>query len=584
MADHKALSGKRKRLVNRAWLIQDGSMRQIAGILLLFLIPLAPARPAVGQATPHSTETGETAPPPQVRPEPRRAAPQSTRAKGGRAEVATPGPDGLALTLRNLLWMPALRRFLALADLSRAGADAPPYGRKLERGAALYLSRLTAQGRAAGLAGVLYDNRDRGHSPLSLEKFPQITPVRYGPDLLKHNLDYGLAETILFPAITIGNSSTAYTAGPRARSLPRHAMTKPDGPFRAYQTYAANHIYIYPEHRDHDAADRFPANWPYMLISQGSSGSDRPFLEAVALILASFTPQTRARLEAEHLVAPTVQMVFRRAQTAVRSDDAYLSGAAHPTAFDKSAINPTRMMALANSLTPGTIPPQVVLSVESEDFAPRAGLLARSERLFTTPAAIARIWRGPEWEKEMVISAGRTRDPDGRPLTFRWVLLRGDPGRVRITPLDKRGSRARITLDWQEERRILPGEARTSSRVDIGVFAHNGAYWSAPAFVSVSFPTHQKRRYEPAPGGGMRLAAVDYDARARKIPFDPLLHFSAPWQDRFHYGPDGTLLSLERLRPGRPALRLTAQGQPANGRHLSYEVSKRGALKMEIAE
>jgi len=82
----------------------------------------------------------------------------------------------------------------------------------------------------------------------------------------------------------------------------------------------------------------------------------------------------------------------------------------------------------------------------------------------------------------------------------------------------------------------------------------------------------------------MRLAAVDYDARAREIPFDPLLHFSAPWRDRFRYSPGGALIGLERLRSGKPALRLTAQGQPVNGRNLSYEVSERGMLKMRINE
>ena len=76
--------------------------------------------------------------------------------------------------------------------------------------------------------------------------------------------------------------------------------------------------------------DLFPANTPYLLVSRGSSGSDKPFLEALALTYAAFRPDTKARLVAEDLLVPTVQMVFRRSLQNVRSRDDYFSGAAHP--------------------------------------------------------------------------------------------------------------------------------------------------------------------------------------------------------------------------------------------------------------
>ena len=563
----------------------------VPALLSLILAMTISAMPAQGQAVntekpvpqgdvPQPTADEEAIPKKEA---PGEAETEATSPQSGQQGVvpARAGPEGILIHMNNLRWIPQAGRFLAVMDLQSTGGKERVFGRKLARETALYLNRLAARGRAAGLSGVLYDNRDRNHSRLAPDIFPQLTPVRYGPELVKRGLDYGLAESILFPAITIGNSSTAITAGRAPRSLPRRAMTSPSGPLRALQNYAANHIYIYPEHHDHDVRDLYPANWPYMLISQGSSGSDQPFLHAVALILASFTPQTRARLEVEHLIAPTVQMVFRRGQTIVRSDESYLSGAAHPTVFDKSAINQTRMMALANSITAETIPPQVILSVESEDFEPEAGVFSLSERLFTTPAAIARIWRGLEWEKEMVISAERTRDPNDHPLTFAWVLLRGSPDKVSIVPFGKNHARARIILNWHEERQIAPNDPRTSNRIDIGVFAHNGTYWSAPAFVSVSFPTHQKRRYEPTPGGGMHLAEIDYDARARNAPFDPVLHWSAPWHDRFTRNGDGTVRMTRQIR-GKDELRFIAPGRLENGDAVSYELSPAGELKMII--
>ena len=451
---------------------------------------------------------------------------------------------------------------IAPVDLAGTAAElGAPVGGRVDEEAAAYLSRLLAAGTAAGPAGLLYDNRDRGHSSLDRDAFPGLSRVLYASDLRERHLDLGLGGQILFTAPTFGNSSTAITAGLSRRSLPRLAMTDPGGPLRAFATYASDHVYVYPEHRDHDAVDLYPANWPYMLISQGSSGSDRPILRALGLILSALPPETRARLDALNLLAPTVQMVFRRAQTGVRSRAGYLSPDAHPTVFDAGAVAPARMMALAQSLRPEDIPPMVRLAVEDESFADAAGLARLSERLFDTPSAIARIWRAPAFEQTMTLSAGATTDPNGRPLRFEWVLLRGDPGRVRIEPLDATGTRARLVVDWHDRRPLSPRNARLGDRVDIGVFADNGVHLSAPAFVSISFPTHQLRRYEPGPDGGMELGAIDYDALGRDAAFDPLLHWSAPWRDMRRA--DGTWV------------RITAEGtEPleGDGSGLGYEL------------
>ena len=442
---------------------------------------------------------------------------------------------------------------------------------KAEGNAALLLRRLWARGEAAGLAGVLYDNRDRGHSRMAPTEFPQLTPLRYGALMQERGLDYGLAGPVLLQGPVIGNSSTAVTSGALARSLPRMAMTTREGPALAWEGYAANRIYVYPEHRDHDDVDRFPANWPYMVISQGSSHSDRPFLRALAMTLAAFRPETRARLEAEGLVAPTLQMILRR--TRAGSATAYLTGAAHPTVFDSETLKPAQMVSLANALAPGEIPPLVRIRVEAEDFADAAGPAGRSERFFDTPSAVARIWRGPGYSREMIVSAAETVDPNGRDLTFRWVLLRGDPQKVRITPRDG-GARARIAIDWHDPFPIARIDGRMTSRVDIGIFAENGAWISAPAILSVSFPSHEARRWEAGPDGAMRLAEVDYDAIGRDVGFDPALHVSAPWRDHYLYGPDGEFLGWERENGGKS--RRFAPDGTVDGRLPVYEIQDRG--------
>lgn len=413
--------------------------------------------------------------------------------------------------------------------------------------AAGLLRQLHARGQAAGLMGVLYDNRDRQHSHMPNALFPQMTAVQYAPDLSRAGLDYGLAGAVLFPMPTLGNSSTAVIDGDAPRSLARLAMTTPLSPARVFRGYAANHLYVYPEHADHDAADMFPANWPYMVISQGSSGSDQSFLQALAMTLAAFRPDTRKRLEEENLIAPVLQMILRRTQTTVRSKGDYLSGAAHPTVFAAEHLSPGRMISLASSMLPSDIPPMIRVTVVSEDFGPDADLAGLSEQLFTTPSAIGRIWRGPEHVKHITVSAQSTQDPNGRDLQLHWVLLRGDPKKVRITP-NEDGLQARIEIEWHDPFQITPRGARVTSRVDIGVIAWNGVQFSAPAVLSVSFPAHQSRFYGPGENGEIRLDVIDYDALSRGEDYDPMLHWSAPWQDAFDYDPDGALTGWRRTR------------------------------------
>lgn len=443
--------------------------------------------------------------------------------------------------------------------VSGPGVSAPEAG---------LVRRLMATGRAAGLAGVIYDNRDRGHSVLPADDFPTLRPTRYAARLREANLDTGAAGRFRFPQPTLGNSSTAITRGPFPRSLARVALADPFAAARAHALYAANHLYVYPEHRDHDpdVGDLLTANTPLFVVSQGSSYSDQPFLRALAMTLAAFQPATRAKLEAEGLVAPTLQMILRRSLKRVTGDAAYLSARAHPPVFSQDRLRPGAMISLANSLAPDAIPPLVRLQVV-EDFSARPGLdylaTGLGEEVFTTPSAIARLWRSFAYRRTLVLDAGATRDPSGRSLRFHWVLLRGDPDRVDIVTAGPDGVRAMLEVDWHPVRRD-PVTGLATNRVDLAVFADNGETLSAPATVSIVFPVHQVRRYAADGAGGLRLETLRYDspdpatARLR----DPLLWPEADWQDRLIYRRDGTLAEIRRMGPDgrRRVLRPVAGG------------------------
>ncbi|QIE55568.1 hypothetical protein G5B40_08930 [Pikeienuella piscinae] len=522
-------------------------------------------------------------------PVPAAAPPPPARVDTGEALVST----------ANTYWSAADERLVARFEMLDAMRRFQIRDGKLE-GPFKTLQSWVARGQAAGNVGDLYDNRDGGHSPLSRRKPTQISNVVYSAEAKAAGVHYGLNTQILFNRITIGNSSTAIQ-GSNWRSQPRLALTSPDGVAQLWRLYAANHIYVFPEHRDHDPVtpptgatgpdakpghgDLFPANTPYMLISQGSSGSDRPVLEALRAILAAFRPDVKTFLEERDLIAPTLQQIFRRGQKGILDDAAYLSPAAHPVVSDPDRIEIGRMISLANTLRVEDVPPVVVIQVEEEDTGAGIAILlgadsAADERLFDSPSAIARLWRGAGYTRRYVIGTTGTIDPNGRALKFHWRLTQNDLERVTIRPLDEAGTRAEITVRWGGPTPETLRPDITSPRVDIAVIADNGAELSAPAFFSVLYPSHETRVYE-GEGDDARLVSIDHGAdRGKRRYVDPMIWPRRDWSDVLDYDVEGRLLGWTRSR-GKSETRFTRDGLlvrevDAEGRPLRAEAIEYG--------
>ncbi|MEM9010043.1 MAG: hypothetical protein AAGE18_02370 [Pseudomonadota bacterium] len=409
------------------------------------------------------------------------------------------------------------------------------------------LRQWAAEGTAAGNHSDLYDNRDRDHARTDLSILPQVTRVLYGEEARAAGVDFGPNVDLTFDTIVVGNSSTAQTAGPLWRSQPRQLYTDPRGIAALAALYGQNHLYVYPEHRDHDPerGDLMTANTPYLVVSQGSSRSDKAFVDALMLVLAALRPETKAFLQEGGLIAPTLQMILRRGMRGSYGREAYLSGRAHPAALDGANIGLTDMLRLARRLTPETVPPVVQLDLTSAPVRLRPGvdvmLGTGGERLFETGSAIAIAWRGLAGTRRYRLSAARTENPGDRSLTFHWRLLRGDPARVRLAPS---GATLDLEVDWGaatvERRDQLPGD-----RVDIAVFADNGAELSAPAILSLLFPGNQRRAYDSA----SRVLSVDYTAPPPRGYVDPLVFPARDWTDVYSYDA-AELIGWTRQRDG----------------------------------
>lgn len=396
-----------------------------------------------------------------------------------------------------------------------------------------------AEGSAAGNRGDHYDNRDGGHSRLKLDVYPQLQPVPYTEEELAQRRNHGPAAAVL-PFPTLGNASLSAPAT-EGGSLPRIICLTPNG-LRLLQTsYLANNLYIYPEHQDHDPlhGDLYPLNSPYLVISQGSSSSDQPFLEAFTLTLASFQPEVKTELIRSRLLVPTLQFILRSSLKPVHSREDYLSGVAHPAVFPPEWIDPERMARMAHQMIRATIPPLVQLELVSESPAARSGIdffeppALSSEALANEASVIGRVCRNRAPERVLRVSAARTADLLGRPLRVTWRLLRGDPSLVTIQASPS-GHEAEIRVRHHPRPLPVPGQPDIrSTRIDIGAFADNGISLSAPAFVSIYQIPSEERVYDD----GGRLVQIDYQAPSRYSGLPPANSFRwAPFLERIWDG------------------------------------------------
>jgi len=374
------------------------------------------------------------------------------------------------------------------------------------------LRKWYSRGTAAGNYGDYYDNRDGGHSKLDLTPYPQLKKVEYSREQIESRENYGLQREIL-PYVVFGNSSTSSPPESSGSNV-RTYYTQPDGIRFLFTQYARNNLYIYPEHRDHDPGhngiglqsgatgygDLYPTNTPYLIATQGSSGSDRPFMRALPYVLAAFRPEVKERLVQAGLLMPTVQMILRMTSKRLSSRKDYLTGKAHPTVFQGRDVDVTAMVDMAHDITTASLPPIALIRTVREDLPVKGTDYfdpVLTEKLADTPAVIARIFRGSQYLRKITVSAEGSKDLNKRSLEFHWVVLRGDADRIRIDYLNDAHSVAEITVPYHERFPVEDSPGLESNRIDIGVFVHNGVYYSPPAFITFYTLDNEARTYRP---------------------------------------------------------------------------------------
>ncbi|MGW8180224.1 MAG: hypothetical protein ACWGQW_15910, partial [bacterium] len=302
-------------------------------------------------------------------------------------------------------------------------------------------------------------------------------------------------------------------------------------------------------------------------VTRGYSASEIDELKKTFFLLAGFRPDVKHILNLRGLLVPVTWMVYRR--SLVDSDEEYLTPKAHPWVWDNDDAvlydQALFMAEYAYSITPATLPPIVEVyvsgyhGVNGKDFFTRGTPLSDREDAWNTPATVARWFRGRQQNKTVIADATRSYDINGRPITYHWIVLYGD---AQITPLNEEKSKVRISYEYAQG---------FNNMAVIGVFVHNGAYYSAPCYISnYVFPAPEQRYYDPAG----RVSAIDYVplnqwrtglgwiyqdtfkafcATEAEDPYGIVAYGREHYwtRDEFHYGLDGKEMGWTRVFDGK---------------------------------
>jgi len=195
---------------------------------------------------------------------------------------------------------------------------------------------------------------------------------------------------------------------------------------------------------------------------------------------------------------------------------------------------------MANAITIDKIPPLAKLRLISDTYGGIRGQdyfdTIDVHPHFQTPASIAFVWRNFNHTQKIRVSAADSYDVNGYPLTYTWSVIRGEPSRVRITPLNDQKTEADIEIDYHPSEQIVPEDPRVSSLVIIALFAHNGFYYSAPTYITSYTQPNETRIYEPK---SKRLTEIQYETNRDMI---RPVSVNKTWErDTFNYTPTGAL-------------------------------------------
>jgi len=221
--------------------------------------------------------------------------------------------------------------------------------------------------------------------------------------------------------------------------------------------------------------DWFKINQPYVITSQGSSGSEMHMVSRCHAIAKALRPEVRNWLIENRRAGDVISYLMRS-----NLHGGYLDPLAHRVVSNTRVFNQDDI-DLASSITLDTIPPKLTIEVisDSHDVRDSRGWPITSTIRTPELAGFQRLDASPIRTIVVELSSDK-------PCQFHWLKTQGVST---VTFQNPEKSRATITIPFQTDFDVTRPNGTTliSNRVEIIAVAYDGTHYSSPVFVTEYF-------------------------------------------------------------------------------------------------
>ena len=317
---------------------------------------------------------------------------------------------------------------------------------------------------------IWYENRDGWHANYG-GAFENTIQTSNNETAWGINLNESYAN-----GIVISNSSTA--KGPD-EDYGSNTRIPDNGKIWWYlirELWKSGVIQFFPEHADYDSLDWFKLNQPYVLTTQGSSGSEANEVDRCRKIVSALKPEVRRWLIDKKRVGDVVSYLLRSNQYS-----GYLDPLSHRVVVDTSDAT-QEDINLAASITLDTIPPSLKINVISDSLQGNDTQEIWDSHTVRTDEVVGFIRRTNAQIRTIVVELEANKL-----CQLHWIKSQGVSA---ITYDNPEKTRATITIPLQGNFDVAKpdGSIIESNRVELIAVAHDGTHYSSPVFVTEYFP------------------------------------------------------------------------------------------------
>lgn len=338
-------------------------------------------------------------------------------------------------------------------------------------------------GLAAGLNQDTFRSYDNNHSKIRLVEYPQMKSVAPIPNfgspwenIFRHRVTMGVQSYGSEGRSIIEAQTNAMLRGFFASKATKAELQRM---FRTF--YENNFLFAAPAVNSYKPdKDAFSILSPYYLHSIGASGTDSQLIKPLVLASAALPPDLKTRILRQGLFVPTMMYLFKsHIAGEITAPEAHLPAYSLPAEakedFEGDSPFLDGLLEAAHHLS--HIPPVCRIRILHCKIENDEGQADERPAYYedSTYAFAGALRHGQNFVIDLDLRFSWT--DENRPIRrYEALLLRGNAD---IKPLNEEQSKLQVRIPWN-----VAGKDH-DFRTDILLLVHDGAYYSAPAYLSV---------------------------------------------------------------------------------------------------